>query len=182
MNYQDALVQIQDAVKEVWLKKTDFTGRATRSEFWWWWAAALIVFFVASGIDSTVLFFISFGPFGPINFIIYVAIVLLSLAVGVRRLHDIGNPGWWLAIWYVVPAIGWLPYAVGFMALFGGGFGIAGYFLLWVGFFIGLLVSLAIGVWAVLWMARQGKTGPNLYGPDPRGESEPGLEASETAG
>ena len=173
MNFQDAVAQVQDAVTKVWLKKTDFSGRATRAEFWWLWAAAAIVFFIASGIDSTIFFFVNLGPFGPVSFIVNVAIVLLSLAVGVRRLHDIGKPGWWLAIWYVVPAVGWLPYAIGTIAFFNGGFSMAGYAFLWVGIFIGLLVGLAIVVWAGLWLAHQGETGPNLYGPDPRAEGDP---------
>ncbi len=168
MNFQAAVAQVQGAVTKVWLKKTDFSGRATRPEFWWWWAAAAIVFFIAAGIDSTVLFFVNVGPFGPVSFIVSAAIGLLSLAVWVRRLHDIGKPGWWLAVWYVASAVGWLPYAIGTIVFFGGGFSMAGYALLWVGIVIGLVVGLAIMVWAVLWMVRQGQTGPNSYGPDPR--------------
>ena len=34
-------------------------------------------------------------------------VLLPSLAVGARRLHDIGKSGWWLLI-YLIPLVGWL--------------------------------------------------------------------------
>lgn len=44
---------------------------------------------------------------GPLAALFGLAVLLPSIAVGVRRLHDVGRSGWWLLIW-LVPVVGWL--------------------------------------------------------------------------
>ena len=45
-------------------------------------------------------------PVGAIVFLIYsLAVVIPSLAVNVRRLHDIGKSGWYYFIWLIPPFI-----------------------------------------------------------------------------
>jgi uncharacterized membrane protein YhaH (DUF805 family) len=68
-----------------------FTGRARRSEYWYFFLFNLIISFVlgfVGGImDTTVL----------AN--IYSLVVLIpSIAVGVRRMHDVGKSGWFILI------------------------------------------------------------------------------------
>mgnify|MGYP001195497684 CR=1 FL=1 len=85
------------AVRTCLSKYFTFSGRAARSEFWFW-----TLFFV---IGSIVLIFVdaSFALYG-----IFVLLTFLpSLAVTVRRLHDINSSGWWLLI-SLVPYIGGL--------------------------------------------------------------------------
>lgn len=67
-----------DAVTTCLRKYVDFSGRASRSEFWY--------FTLAYGIASNI-------PF--IGAIISLALLLPSLAVSARRLHDTGKSGWW---------------------------------------------------------------------------------------
>ena len=42
-----------------------------------------------------------------------------------------------------------------------------------VGGTITLLLALALLLWIILWMARQGESGPSRYGPDPRAATGP---------
>ena len=82
----------------------NFDGRATRSQYWWFTLANLIIF-VALAILAVVLSVtigeIAFG----ILVIYWVAILLPSIAVTVRRLHDINKSAWWLLIG-LIPWIG----------------------------------------------------------------------------
>lgn len=85
-----------DAVKICFTKYVGFEGRATRSEYWWW---VLFVFLVAIALGVLDLQMLS-GLFS-------LGILLPSLAVGARRLHDIGKSGWWLLV-NLIPLVGWL--------------------------------------------------------------------------
>ncbi len=169
-----------DAVKQCLRKYGDFSGRATRAECWWWTLAAFLGTLMAASVDAAVNSFNSQNEwsFSPVQTIFALAILLPSLAVDTRRLHDIGKSGWWLLVWYVIAIVGWIPLAlVGSIALSSALFGdfdrsiIAP--LVGVGI-IALVINLAIILWAVLWLTRQGEDGPNRYGPDPRAiEPEP---------
>jgi uncharacterized membrane protein YhaH (DUF805 family) len=87
-----------DAVRSVLTKYATFSGRARRSEYWWFYLAYVIVSIVASIID---------GLLGVTVLTIIVSLGLLipTLAVSVRRLHDIGKSGWWLLIG-LIPLVG----------------------------------------------------------------------------
>ena len=75
-----------------------FSGRARRKEYWMFVLFTVIIYAVLLGIGLAIK-----APFIAIVF--YVAILLPSLAVGVRRLHDTGRSGWWLLI-ALVPLVG----------------------------------------------------------------------------
>ncbi len=95
-----------DAVKICLHKYADFNGRARRSEFWWWALFTVLVGFVAGIIDA-VLGTRSASGNGLIGSIAELAMVLPSLAVGARRLHDTGRSGWWQLLWIAV-VVGWV--------------------------------------------------------------------------
>lgn len=81
-------------------KYADFSGRARRSEYWFFFLFYVLIYFgliVASQIIG------SLGAALAVLFII--AMLIPSLSVGVRRLHDIGRSGWWLLISFI-PLIG----------------------------------------------------------------------------
>jgi len=86
-------------------KITDFNGRASRPEFWWWilaiWILNLIVSLISGGWrgGSGFLWFI--------GWVISIILVLATLAVGCRRLHDTGKSGWFQLI-YLIPCVGWI--------------------------------------------------------------------------
>ena len=79
-------MNIQESVKTCIAKYVDFSGRASRSEYWWFVLAEVILLVVASFIHQYVYF------------IAALAVLLPALAVGARRLHDIGKSGWFLLL------------------------------------------------------------------------------------
>lgn len=101
------------AVRKVLSKYAIFSGRASRSEFWWWVLFTLIVIAATRLIDGAIvgpmLGFDSFQSEAgqPLSLLVSLALLLPSIAVAARRLHDIGRSGWWLLIG-LVPLIGWL--------------------------------------------------------------------------
>ena len=74
----------QDAIRVCFIKYADFTGRASRPEFWWF------ALFIAL---STAAFTYLSETAGSI---FVIATLLPFLAVGARRLRDAGNNPWWL--------------------------------------------------------------------------------------
>jgi len=79
-----------------------FSGRAVRSEYWYWVLFAFIVGIVTGILDRAI---ISESETGPINLIANVILLLPSIAVGVRRLHDIDRTGWWYLIVFTIIGI-----------------------------------------------------------------------------
>ncbi|MCT8333729.1 DUF805 domain-containing protein [Leptospira sp. 85282-16] len=79
-------MSFQDAIKVCLQKYADFSGKAKRPEFWWWVVACIII----SAALNMILPLIG-GVFS-------LAVLLPSLSVGSRRLHDVGMSGWWQLI------------------------------------------------------------------------------------
>lgn len=92
------------ALKDGFARFVDFKTRSTRSQFWWWSLWSLIMSIVASILDTALGMGVDSGPIG---LLVSVAILLPSIAVAIRRLHDIGRTGWWYLIAFV-PLIGWI--------------------------------------------------------------------------
>src|SRR5215218_3289055 len=95
-----------DAVKICFNKYVDFNGRARRSEFWWWVLFTVLLGIVASIIDA-VLGTTNGSGSGLVASLVNLAVLLPSLAVGARRLHDTGRSGWWQLLWFAI-CIGWI--------------------------------------------------------------------------
>jgi uncharacterized membrane protein YhaH (DUF805 family) len=99
----------QDAVRICLQRKyVDFTGRARRSEYWFFFLFTVLAGIVGGILDG--IFRLRGGPYGstgPIQGLIQLALLLPSLAVGARRLHDTGRSGWWLLIG-LIPIVGWI--------------------------------------------------------------------------
>jgi uncharacterized membrane protein YhaH (DUF805 family) len=92
---EQSMDDFQAAVKTCLRKYTDFTGRAARPEFWWFFLFQIILM-VVTGMLSDIL-----------NLIAALGLLLPGLAVGARRLHDIGKSGWFLLVG-LIPFVGWL--------------------------------------------------------------------------
>ena len=80
-------------------KYADFSGRARRTEYWLFILFNTIIAMVLSVID-----YVLESP-GIIGLIFALAILIPSIAVAARRLHDTNRSGWWLLI-TLIPAIG----------------------------------------------------------------------------
>ena len=86
-------------------KYATFSGRATRPEFWWFFLFQVLISVAASMLGDVIAALVSLG------------LLLPALAVGTRRLHDIGKSGWWqlimltvigllvLIYWWVQPTV-----------------------------------------------------------------------------
>ena len=80
-------------------KYATFSGRARRKEYWMYILFNAIFAIVATIVDSII------GTSGIIAGIYELAFLIPTLAVGVRRLHDLGKSGFWYFI-SLVPVIG----------------------------------------------------------------------------
>ena len=78
------------AISSCLSKYATFSGRASRSEFWWFFLFQILISLAASMLGET------------INGLVALGLVLPALAVGTRRLHDIGKSGWWQVIMLTV--------------------------------------------------------------------------------
>jgi uncharacterized membrane protein YhaH (DUF805 family) len=88
---------------EVFRKYADFSGRARRSEYWFFTLFNVLITIVLAllGLNLVRLFGLNQnGAFGLAYLYLLVAF-LPTLAVSVRRLHDIGLSGWWYLIVFV---------------------------------------------------------------------------------
>lgn len=87
-----------------------FSGRARRSEFWFLVLFNMIFTVLAMVIDNVLGTTFSFGygvssPYGYMYLLYVLAVFIPSLAVTVRRLHDVGKSGWMYFI-ILIPIIG----------------------------------------------------------------------------
>jgi uncharacterized membrane protein YhaH (DUF805 family) len=69
-----------------------FSGRARRSEYW--------MFILFNFIVGLILAFIGgfIGDKGMFSNLYQLAVLIPSIAVGVRRMHDTNHSGWWLLL------------------------------------------------------------------------------------
>lgn len=81
----------------------DFAGRARRKEYWMFVLVNLIISVVLAVLDNVLE--INVLEIGLLGLLYSLAVLLPSLAVGARRLHDTGRSGWWLLIGFI-PLIG----------------------------------------------------------------------------
>ena len=70
----------------------NFNGRARRKEFWMFLLFNTIVSMILAGIGVAV-------DFPLLSSIYSIAVLIPSIAVGVRRMHDVGKSGWY----YLIP-------------------------------------------------------------------------------
>jgi uncharacterized membrane protein YhaH (DUF805 family) len=87
-----------EAIKSVFGKYATFNGRAVRSEYWYFALFSILANIAASIIDAA-------GGSGVVSGLLALGVFLPSLAVSVRRLHDIDRSGWFLLLLFV-PLIG----------------------------------------------------------------------------
>jgi uncharacterized membrane protein YhaH (DUF805 family) len=72
------------------------SGRASRSEYWWF-----ALFFVLACFGALLIDVVPGNDTGWLTMLVYLALLLPSQTVLVRRLHDTGRSGWWWWISFV---------------------------------------------------------------------------------
>lgn len=154
-------MNMRDAIVTCFSKYADFSGRARRSEYWFWVLSNLIVGFVANMISSLL------GSL-TLYLIVIVALLIPSISVTVRRLHDIGKSGWY----YLLPVV---PLVAMFFLLFT-------YLVTYdasssIFYIIGLfeIAALVLTIIFIIWMAKDSQPGMNKYGPNPKENNFDGM-------
>ncbi len=88
-----------EAIGSCFRNYANFSGRAVRSEYWYWFLFVFIVLIVVGAIDEALYPGpLAMGSFSYVTIAVVLALILPSLAVSVRRLHDIDRTGWWVLI------------------------------------------------------------------------------------
>jgi uncharacterized membrane protein YhaH (DUF805 family) len=108
-----------EAIKLGFAKYGTFAGRATRAEYWWWYLFTMVLFVPlylialimtavsvesGSGQSSSAGSGVSLVLF-LVLFVVALALLVPTISVLVRRLHDTDRSGWWYWI-SVVPFVG----------------------------------------------------------------------------
>ena len=86
-------------------KYADFSGRARRREYWFYILFYLIIMIVLMICDGFIGTTMQGAGIGILTGIYALAVLIPTLAVTVRRLHDTGRSGWWIFI-QLVPIVG----------------------------------------------------------------------------
>lgn len=84
-----------------WMKFATVEGRASRREYWTFVLINLAVNMVLTILAKQV------SLVGIFGLLFSLALIVPSIAVGIRRLHDTGKSGWYLLAG-LIPVIGWL--------------------------------------------------------------------------
>lgn len=82
-----------------------FSGRARRKEFWMFTLVNVIIALVLGFVDGMLGTFDPETGLGLLGGIYTLGILLPSIAVTTRRLHDTDRSGWWQLL-YFIPIIG----------------------------------------------------------------------------
>ncbi|RUO24381.1 DUF805 domain-containing protein [Aliidiomarina minuta] len=90
---------------QVLQKYAVFSGRARRKEYWFFVLFNILVGLVLLLLDNLTGTYNAELGLGLLGGIYSLAVIIPSLAVAVRRLHDTGRTGWWILI-ALIPIIG----------------------------------------------------------------------------
>jgi uncharacterized membrane protein YhaH (DUF805 family) len=88
-----------EAIKSGFGNYATFRGRAPRSEYWYWTLFSVLVTLGASILDGGLF---PYSASGVLESLTTLVLFLPSLAVAVRRLHDLDRTGWWILIGFTV--------------------------------------------------------------------------------
>jgi uncharacterized membrane protein YhaH (DUF805 family) len=92
---------------EVLKKYAQFSGRARRKEYWYFVLFNMIFSIVLAMVDNQTGTLNAESGVGLLSGIYSLAVLIPSIAVAFRRLHDTGRSAWWLLIG-LIPLIGWI--------------------------------------------------------------------------
>lgn len=90
----------------VFRKTFVFSGRSRRKEYWMFVLGITIISVILTAIETMAS--LELAPDrGLLTTIFSIIILIPSISVSVRRLHDIGRTGWWLLLSFI-PILGWI--------------------------------------------------------------------------
>jgi uncharacterized membrane protein YhaH (DUF805 family) len=91
-----------DAIGAGFRNYVNFSGRASRSEYWYWVLFVILLSAAAGLVDVAIA---GTSGFSVIGALVSLGTFLPSLAVAVRRFHDRDQSGWWILIG-LIPLVG----------------------------------------------------------------------------
>ncbi len=135
------MVGFVESVKLFYSRALDFNGRSSRSEYWWPRLFMFIALLLSGAATGAVVAFLGFrngfvevegldglggfsglGGLGPVGLtlmvitgVVALAHLLPSIALSVRRLHDLNQTGWLYLAYFIIsflPIIGWLAFGL----------------------------------------------------------------------
>jgi len=119
----------------------DFKGRAARTEFWRYILVYLVISILLDILGIRLL-----------SSVVGLALLVPTLAISVRRLHDVNKSGW-LVLVPIIPA---------FLT-------VSLFYLFWPLGVIFALATVACSAYLIYLYVLPGTAGPNPYGHDPKG-------------
>ena len=145
--YQKGLqMSFQESIATVFKKYFIFNGRASRSEYWWFY-----LFLFLMGVVFTILSNIA-SSYEVVDLIFNLGVLIPSISVAVRRLHDINKSGWYVLIpliplpfFLLLTFIHKIEYVAMIEIILG----------------LGLI---ALSIYLIYLLAKTGDKGPNKYG------------------
>ena len=146
-----------EAVRHCFNNFANFQGRAQRSQYWFFVLFSVLLGFAANIVDSAIF---GTGPDRPgmVSSLTSLALLVPSLAVTARRLHDHNRSGWWQIA----------PYGMALAAVLTG----------WMDppilFTAAMIAALILLIVLFVWMVTRGTVGVNDFRPDPLGPQPPG--------
>jgi uncharacterized membrane protein YhaH (DUF805 family) len=156
----------------------EFSGRSRRMEYWMFqlfmflvYIAMIVLMMVVGGgalMTGDPSAAAAAGGAALIIFGLYalfaLAMLIPSIAVSVRRLHDTNRSGWWI----LAPLSGYVIMLIGTVMAAGSpdNPGLGGILAM-----VGMIAVIGLGLTLLVFMFLEGTRGPNQYGPDPKGEA-----------
>ena len=155
-----------EAIRVCFGKYARFGGRARRSEYWYFFLFTFLAGLLAGFLDAIIGRLAGVHDFLLLSVISNLALLLPSLAVTVRRLHDTNRSGWLL--------LGWIGYDVIVVVAYNAmlrGVDVSvepNNSIVIIAAVLLVLCALAYAIFLFVCMVLSGNEGPNFYGPDPR--------------
>ena len=150
-----------------------FKGRARRKEYWMFILFNFIIGIVLSIIDNVLGLTYNYSEYssgGTLSSLYNLFVFIPTLAVTVRRLHDVNKSGWLIGIMYIGLAVFML---IMFTMIFAQSFGVM--------LIIPGLVMFGYGIYLFVLTVTEGDSGPNQYGEDPKALVDLNIENDYTS-
>ena len=95
---------MKSAIIDGFKRWRDYSGRTSRSQFWWFYLFCYIAPLLSAALSLIFTLIFSLlkleilSRFSLIFALLYIFIAPVFLAVGVRRMHDVGKSGWFVLV------------------------------------------------------------------------------------